>query len=65
MAPTTLKETAMPKAKQEYTLHLTHAPNGGWVIRKNTDGYREHEIAAAYTNKSDMLSGLSDLIEEM
>ena len=51
--------------KQEYTLHLTHAPNGGWIIRENADAYTGHKIVAAYSNKSHMLTGLSDMIDEM
>lgn len=51
--------------KQEYTLHLTHAPNGGWTIRKFIDRYHTDQLIAAYSNKSDMLAGLSDMIDEV
>lgn len=52
-------------SKQEYTLHLTHAPNGGWIIRKHIDRYHNDQLIAAYSDKSDMLTGLSDMIDEM
>ena len=51
--------------KQEYTLHLTHAPNGGWIIRKHIDRYHNDQLIAAYSNKERMLAGLSDLVDEM
>lgn len=51
--------------KQEYTLHLTHAPNGGWVIRKQIDPRYNDQLVAAYSDKSDMLAGLSDLVDGM
>ena len=52
-------------SKQEYTLHLTHAPNGGWIVRKYIDPYHNNELIAAYSNKSHMLTGLSDMIDEI
>lgn len=52
-------------SKQEYTLHLTHAPNGGWIIRKHIDRYRNDQLIAAYSNKERMLAGLSDLVDDM
>lgn len=51
--------------KQEYTLHLTHAPNGGWIIRKHIDRYHNDQLIAAYSNKERMLAGLSDLVDDM
>lgn len=51
--------------KQEYTLHLTHAPNGGWVIRKQIDPRYNDKLIAAYSNKEHMLTGLSDLVDDM
>ena len=51
--------------KQEYTLHLTHAPNGGWIIRKHIGRYHNDQLIAAYSNKERMLAGLSDLVDEM
>lgn len=52
-------------SKQEYTLHLTHAPNGGWIIRQGDETRMVQKIIAAYSNKSHMLTGLSDMIDEM
>ena len=52
-------------SKQEYTLHLTHAPNGGWIIMQGDDPRMAQKIIAAYSDKSDMLTGLSDMIDEM
>ena len=51
--------------KKEYTLNLTHAPNGGWVIRQFAERYLKEELIAAYSNKEHMLAGLSDLIDDM
>ena len=48
-----------------YVLRLTHAPNGGFVIHEDTDDLRQvSPLVAAYSNKTDMLLGLSDLIEK-
>ena len=52
-------------SKQEYTLHLTHAPNGGWIIRKHNGARYNDQLIAAYSNKEHMLTGLSDLVDEM
>lgn len=49
---------------EEYTLILTQAPNGGWIVKKLDGGYRSEELIASYSNKSHMLTGLSDLIEK-
>ena len=52
-------------ANKEYTLLLTQAPNGGWVISKNGAAYMSDSLVAAYSNKSHMLTGLSDLIDDI
>ena len=52
-------------SKQEYTLRLTCAPNGGWIILKENEEYQVSKVIAAYSNKSHMLTGLSDMIDEM
>lgn len=51
--------------QEEYTLLLTQAPNGGWIIRKSGAKYMADNLVAAYSNKSHMLTGLSDLIDEL
>ena len=48
-----------------YVLRLTHAPNGGFVIHEDLEDLRHvSPLVAAYSNKTDMLLGLSDLIEK-
>jgi len=50
---------------KNYVLRLTHAPNGGFVIHEDKDDPRyPSPLVAAYSNKTDMLLGLSDLIEK-
>lgn len=51
-------------AHEEYSLLLTRAPNGGWIINENGKVYGAHDLVAAYSNKAHMLIGLSDLIDE-
>ena len=52
-------------SKPYYVLRLTHAPNGGFVIHEDTDDLRQvSPLVAAYSNKTDMLLGLSDLIKK-
>lgn len=55
----------MTMSKQRYTLELTHAPNGGWIVTKGGEQYLSSQVVAAYSNKSHMLTGLSDMIDEM
>lgn len=52
-------------AHKEYTLILTQAPNGGWIIKKCNGPHHIEELMASYSNKSHMLTGLSDLIDEI
>jgi hypothetical protein len=55
----------MVMSKPHYVLRLTHAPNGGFVIHEDLEDLRHvSPLVAAYSNKTDMLLGLSDLIEK-
>lgn len=52
-------------SEQEYNLRLTRAPNGGWIISEENEPPRMHTVVAAYSNKSHMLTGLSDMIDNI